>query len=184
MHIDALTKKLRAAQMARNLILVGFAASLGVNVLLSIRLSAENTQVVLVPTRVGDGIIARGGIDVRHMEAIALDAVYAMYNISPNTVRYGRDVIERVSAVQQRARLLDQYDDVADDIRQRRISTVFRPVKLTHDLGRLQVHVEGMLATYLNTVEVSEVPRVITLSFTEEAASVRLSQMQIKAPEE
>lgn len=183
MHIDALTKKLRAAQMARNLLLIGIGLSLTVNVLLSIRLSAESTQVVLVPTRVADGIVARGGVDVRHMESIALDAVYAMYNISPATVRYGRDVIERVSSAQQRASLLEQYDDVAEDIRQRRISTVFRPVKVTHDLGRLQVTVEGRLSTYLNTVEVSDVPRKIVLTFSEEAASVRLSQMQLQQQE-
>lgn len=180
MHIDALTRKLKSAQMARNALLIGVGLSLTTNVLLSLRLSADSTQVVLVPTRVGDGVVARGSVDVRHMESIALDAVYAMYNISPGTIRYGRDVIERVASAQQRARLLEQYDDVAEDIRLRRISTVFRPVKITHDLGRLQVTVEGRLSTYLNTVEVSDAPRTIVLTFSEEAASVRLSQIELQ----
>ncbi len=103
---------------------------------------------MLIPSRVSDGMVARGAADVRYIEALSLDAVYAMYTVSPATIRYGRDVIERISAAEDRARLLDAYDDIADDIKLRRISTVFRPEKIEHNLPRLQIVVEGMLSTY------------------------------------
>ena len=76
--------------------------------------------------------------------------------------------------------MLDSYDDIAEDIRLRRISTVFRPEKIEHNLSRLQITVEGTLATYLDTTEVSNTRRRILLTFVEEGSSIRLSRMELQ----
>ena len=47
---------------------------------------------MLVPSRVSDGMVAVGAVDARFVEALALDAVYAFYNVSPETASYGRRV--------------------------------------------------------------------------------------------
>lgn len=180
MNFDSLSRKMKAAQRARNGLAVVLAVSITANLLLSYHISQENTQVVLIPSKVSDGMVARGGADIRYIEALSLDAVYAMYTVSPGTIRYGRDVIERIAAAQDRARLLDSYDDIAEDIRLRRISTVFRPEKIEHNLARLQITVEGTLATYLDTTEVSNTRRRIMLTFVEEGSSIRLSRMELQ----
>ncbi|PTE20586.1 hypothetical protein C5F48_16785 [Cereibacter changlensis JA139] len=179
MTFDTLKKKLYGAQRARNVLAVLLAVAIFGNVLQSWKISQESTQVVLIPSRVSDGMVARGAADIRYLEAVTLDAVYAMYTISPNTVSYGRNVIERVAAAQDRAHLLDLYDDIAEDIRLRRISTVFRPEKFEHNLERLQVAVTGTLATYLDTTEVSTGPRKILLTYVEEGSSIRLSRVEL-----
>ncbi|MPL92162.1 hypothetical protein SDC9_38259 [bioreactor metagenome] len=179
MDFSTLNRKYRQAKTARNGLAFVLAACLGIIFMLSFRISQENTQVVLIPSRVSDGMVARGAADIRYIEALSLDAVYAMYTISPNTVRYGREVIERISSAADRARLLDAYDDIADDIKLRRISTIFRPEKIEHNLGRLQVFVQGSLATYLDTTEVSSNPRRIMLTFVEEGSSTRLSRIEL-----
>lgn len=179
MDFATLSRKMKAAQKARNALALLLAISVAGNFLQSYRISQENTQVVLIPSRVSDGMVARGAADIRYIEALGLDAVYAMYTISPGTVRYGRDVIERIAAAQDRARLLESYDDIAKDIRLRRISTVFRPERIEHNLARLQIVVQGNLATYLDTTEVSNGPRRIQLSFVEEGSSIRLSRMEL-----
>ncbi len=107
-----------------------------------------------------------------------------MYTVSPETVKYGRTVIERISAAQDRARLLDAYDDIADDIRLRRISTVFRPEKIEHRMDQLQVVVTGNLATYLDTSEVNNSRRKILLTYVEEGSSIRLSRVELMENEE
>lgn len=179
MNFDTLSRKMKAAQMARNVLAVLLSVSVTGNALQSWRIAQENTQVVIIPSRVSDGMVARGAADIRYIEAVALDAVYAMYTVSPQTLSYGRTVIERVSAAADRARLLEQYDSVADDIRLRRISTVYRPEKIEHNLERLQVAVVGSLATYLDTTEITTAPRRILLTFVEEGASIRLSRVEL-----
>lgn len=179
MNFETLTGKMKGAQRARNALAMVLGVSIGANLLLSYRISQENTQVVLIPSRVSDGMVARGAVDVRYIEALSLDAVYAMYTVSPATVTYGRGVIERLASGEDRGRLLESFDDVAQDIRLRRISTVFRPEKIEHNLGRLQITVVGSLATYLDTTQVSAVPRRILLTFVEEGSSIRLSRMEL-----
>lgn len=184
MNFDTLKKKMYAAQRARNVLVVMLAVSITGNTFQSWKMSQESTQVVLIPTRVSDGMVARGAADIRYIEAVTLDAVYAMYTVSPETVKYGRTVIERISAAQDRARLLDAYDDIADDIRLRRISTVFRPEKIEHRMDQLQVVVTGNLATYLDTSEVNNSRRKILLTYVEEGSSIRLSRVELMENEE
>ncbi|ULB12352.1 type IV conjugative transfer system protein TraE (plasmid) [Cereibacter azotoformans] len=180
MDFATLSRRMKGAQRARNVVTLMLGVSIAANLLLTWRISQENTQVVLIPSRVSDGMVARGAADVRYIEALSLDAVYAMYTVSPATIRYGRDVIERIAAAEDRARLLDAYDDIADDIKLRRISTVLRPEKIEHNLPRLQIVVEGMLSTYLDTTEVSAQRRRILLTFIEEGSSIRLSRMELQ----
>ena len=184
MDFATLNRKYKQSKTARNGLAIALGVSLASNFFLSYRISQENTQVVLVPSKVSDGMVARGAADIRYIEALSLDAVYAMYTISPATVKYGRDVIERIASGADRARLLDAYDDIADDIRLRRISTIFRPEKLEHNLARLQITVQGSLATYLDTTEVSSTPRRILLTFVEEGSSTRLSRIELLESEE
>ncbi len=177
MNFQAVQKQLRHARAARNLgfglvVLLGF-----LNVALVYKVYSQSNQVILIPTSVSDGMVARGAVDKRYVEALALDAVYGLYNASPSNLRYGRTVIERLAAVASRSELLRLYDEVATDIQERDISTVFFPKQIEHNLDAKTVVVAGTLQTYLNTVLISEEPRRILLNFVTEAGSVRLSRI-------
>ena len=177
MNFQAMQRNLRTAKIGRG-VFAGIAALLlTTNALLTAKLYTTSNQVVLVPTNISDGMVARGSVDKRYLEALALDAVYGLYNASPSSLAYGRQVIERVSAISERNNLLKHYDEVSTDIREREISTVFYPQQIEHNFMNLQVVVEGSLQTYLNTVLVSVEPRRIMLTFKPEAGSVRLSKI-------
>lgn len=178
MDFPTLNKGLKNARAARNGLAIVALLMIGANVLLAIKLVQTSNQVVLVPSKISDGMVARGAVDRRYMEALALDAVYAMYTVSPHTVDYGRTVVERVSSARRRSALLDQFDDNATDIRERRISTVFFVEKLEYNFGKLQVVVMGRLGTYLETTKVHEEHREILLTFEEEGSSVRLAKVE------
>ncbi|RYG89921.1 hypothetical protein EU803_14960 [Loktanella sp. IMCC34160] len=175
MTFDKLQKSIRTARLQRNAILAVAAILLLINAALSVRLYTQTNQVVLVPTNISDGMVARGASDKRYIEALSLDAIYGLYNASPANLDYGRTVIERIAAVADRNRLLQHYDTVATDIRERDISTVFFPRRIEHNLDRLQVVIEGDLHTYLNTVQIAREERRVMLSFVAEAGSVRLA---------
>ncbi len=175
MDFPNLERALKATRTQRNFGFGLAAFLLATNGLLSIGIYSQSNQTVLVPTTIRDGMVARGAVDKRYIEALALDAIYGIYNASPANLPYGRAVIERLASVKERADLLRHYDEVATDIREREISTAFYPQKIEHNLDRLEVVVEGDLQTFLNTVMVSTEPRRILLRFVAEAGSVRLS---------
>jgi len=177
MDFQVMQKRLKSANIRNIILLSGFVLMLCSNGLLAVKIYSASNQVVLVPTSITDGMVARGAIDQRFVEAVALDAVYGLYNSSPTTLRYGRIVIERTASVKNRAGLLELYDEVAEDIRQREISTVFRPTQIEHNLDQLEVTVKGELDTYLSNVKVATERRNILLTFVIEAGSVRLSKI-------
>lgn len=179
MNFTTMEKQLLAARRSRNVLACLLAAAVMGNALLALRVMQENTQVVLVPSRISDGMVARGAVDVRYVEALALDAVNALYNLSPATVDYGRNVVERLAASGDRARLLTQFDTIGDDVRGRSISTVFRPERLERDMERLQVIIRGELTTYYNQSAVSTDARSFRLTFVAEGSSIRLSQIDL-----
>ncbi|WP_171182245.1 TraE/TraK family type IV conjugative transfer system protein [Ruegeria sp. HKCCD8929] len=145
------------------------------NAFLAIGQYYSSDQAILTPTHVRDGMVARGSVDKAYVEALALDTVYAMYNMSPNTIQYGRASLERLSGPVERAGILELYDRIAEDIRARKISTVFRPVKIEHNFEAYEVVVDGYLATYLETTQVSQEERRILVRFRPQAGSVRVS---------
>jgi len=177
MNFDAMKRQLRSARLMRNVLAASTAVMTGVAGLLAFEIATQSHQVVLIPTNVSDGMVARGAVDKRYVEALALDAVYGLYNASPESLEYGRRVIERLASVGQRNELLKHYDEVAKDISDRDISTVFRPRTIEHNLSKLEVVVDGDLETFLNTVMVKTEPRRILLSFVTEAGSVRLARI-------
>ncbi|AVX06006.1 hypothetical protein MXMO3_03503 (plasmid) [Maritalea myrionectae] len=177
MDVLVLQKRLHSAQWGRTIFVVLFAFMVAVNGLLAFKLFNTSNQVVLIPTSITDGMVARGAVDVRYLEAVALDAAYGLYNTSPNNLNYGRNVIERVSSVAHRGRLLELYDEVAKDIKKRDISTVFEPHTIEHNFDDKTLVIKGQLETYLNSKLVSTEPRWIFMSFVIEAGSVRLAKI-------
>lgn len=168
-------RQLKSVRRQRSLLAAVSLILLVVVVLLAGTMSQVQRTTVLLPSRVSDGMVAVGAVDARYVEALALDAIYAFYNASPANASYGRRVVERLSSVRDRPLLLQNFDTVANDIRQRRISTVFYVEKLELDRDALNVKATGSLATFIETERVSVEPRTVTVTFVKEAASVRLA---------
>lgn len=175
MDFDQLKTALSRTRMQRNVLGGAGVILLAANVLLALDINARSNQVILVPTNVSDGMVARGAFDKRYVESLALDAIYGLYNATPANTSYGRDVISRLSSVKDRNTLLSMYDDVSEDMKEREISTVFYPRQIEHNLDKLEVVVVGDLQTFVNTVPITSEPRRILLGFVPEAGSIRLS---------
>ena len=177
MDFQVMQGSIRRAKRVRNGLAVVAVIQLFAITGLATKLVLSSNQVILIPTSIRDGMVARGGYDKRYMEALALDSVYAMYNVSEANLAYGRSVIERVASVGDRALLLREYDAIAKDIRERSISTVFLPERVRHLTDTLEVVVEGQLQTFVETVLVKKEPRAVLIKFKREAGSARVSKI-------
>lgn len=178
MQVAVLEQKLIRLQRARNALGLVLIVMIFSNLLLAWQVLNTRSQMILVPSRVSDGMIAQGGGDVRYLESLALDAVQAMYTLSPATSDYSRSVIDRVANPTEREILLRRFDEVAEDIRKREISTVFMPEKIDHDLANLTLLVTGQFGTYLGTNKVGEERRAIRIVFAEFGGSVRIARIE------
>jgi len=139
MNFESLNRNLKAARRGRNFLGLAVVCSLVVNLLLASALNTATRTTVLVPTRISDGMVSNGNVDLRYVEAVALDAVYSFYNASPNTADYGRTAIERIASTRNRPELLEAFDDVAEDIRNRRLTTTFFVSSIEHDWTNYEV---------------------------------------------
>ncbi|WP_372574747.1 TraE/TraK family type IV conjugative transfer system protein [Ruegeria jejuensis] len=177
MNFQNLDKAYKRSRRAMIVLGGAVALLLGTNALMAAKLYSQSNQVVLVPSTVSDGMVARGAVDKRYVEAVAMDAAYAMYNSSPETVRYGRATLERLAGPAERAGILAKFDKITDDVVERKISTVFFPRKIEHNFERYEVVVEGDLATYLETTQITREDRRILIKFKPQAGSIRLASI-------
>lgn len=177
MNFPAMEKQMQLYRRSRNALTAVLAVMLATNLLLAWLLVQKTSQTILIPSRVSDGMVAQGSGDIRYLEALSLDAVQAMYTLSPATTIYSRAVIERLASPADRNKLLQLFDDTSRDIRTREISTVFLPEKIEHDMPKLTLRVTGMFATYIDTTKVTEERRVIQVVFTEFGGSVRVARI-------
>ena len=183
MTFDALDRSLRGARRSRNLFALLSMILLAVVLLLSVTLAKATRTTILVPTRVSDGMVASGTVDTRYVEALALDAVYAFYNTSPNTTDRGRTIVERLASARDRSLLLETFDTIADDIRARKITTVFFISRLETQIDGLTIDVIGNLRTFIETEAINSKPVRVRVSLVKEASSARLASMRVM-PEE
>lgn len=182
MQFPALEKRMQTYRRGRNALAAVLAVMLAANLLLAWLLVQKTSQTILIPSRVSDGMIAQGAGDIRYLEALSLDAVQAMYTLSPATTIYSRQVIERLASPADRDKLLQIFDDTSRDIRTREISTVFLPEKIEHDMPNMTLRVTGMFATYIDTTKVTEERRAIQVVFAEFGGSVRVARIERIAP--
>ena len=175
MNTIQVQQKYKSAVNQRNALFATTILQLLLMVMLVVTLMSQKTQVVLIPSRVTDGMVALGAQDNRYIEAIGLDVVYAMFNVTPSSLRHNRAVIERVTSAQQREVVLGVFDETSKDFKRRNITTAFFPVSITYELSLNRVRIEGQIKTFLNTTMVSVETKELAVYFSEEAGSYRVS---------
>ncbi|MEP2780809.1 MAG: TraE/TraK family type IV conjugative transfer system protein [Pseudoruegeria sp.] len=183
MEFSALNRNLKTARRTRNILALVSFSLLCVTLLLSLTLARTTRTTVLVPTRISDGMVASGNVDPRYVEGLALDAVYAFYNTSPETTERSRTTVERLASTRHRAKLLEAFDEIANDIRERDISTVFFVQKIQTNIRDLEITVVGNLKTFINTTEIHTRRASVKVALTREASSARLASMEVISDE-
>lgn len=178
MNQSLVANQLKFARFGRNLLAIMLVVSVVSNAALAVHISRQTNQVVLVPSRVADGMVARGSVNVQYLEQLAKDAVTSLYQLTPTTLGEGRGVIERVASGKTRSALLTHFDDIAKDIEQRKLSTVWRTNRLSTNLDALTVDVEGEFSTYVRNNFASAETRTIRVLFAPEGASARISGIE------
>lgn len=175
MNHQHLTNQYSSAKKQRNFLFALCISLCVTTVALSGVIANQSREVVLVPTRVTDGMVAFGNKDTRYMEAITLDAIYALLNISPGTFDYSKQVLMRVTTAASKADILRAFDESTKDYQKRNISTSFIPTSIEYQIHLDRVEVTGLLRTLIGSTLVSSETRTYRVSFEPEAGSYRVS---------
>lgn len=177
MDAHNLGRQLVWARRSRNVMMIFVAIGLAANLMLAVKVFNQSNQVVLVPSMVAGGMVARGTVDRSYIEALAKDAVYSLYNMTPANLHYQRQAIETLASVNDRIPLLTLFDETATDIRERKISTIFVIERIEKSPDGLEVRVIGKLRTFVEEFFSGEETRTIVVRFRPEAGSVRVSSI-------
>ena len=178
MDIIAVQRQYKSSQMQRNIIAIIALSLLLIIGVQAIALAKQRRSVVLIPSHVSDGMVAYGARDTRYIEAIALDTIYALFNVSPGSMEYSRLVLERVSAAAQREEVMKIWEKSTEDYVMRKISTTFLPHKIEYQLVSDRAVITGDLRTFIGNTMVNRVEKQIAVFFTPEAGSYRVSGIQ------
>ncbi len=173
-----LQKQFRSVQLQRNALMALIVGTLSIIFMQSIAMSRQKQSVVLVPSHVSDGMVAVGARDTRYIEAIALDTIYALFNVSQGTTEYSRNVLHRVTAADQLQEVLAIWETSIEDYQRRKISTTFLPLSIEYQLNLDRVLVRGDLRTFIGNTMVSNSEKITAVYFTQEAGSYRVSGIQ------
>lgn len=176
----AISKSLTVLKRQRFVLFCLLALSVTSTSLLTIRLQNMQPKTILVPSSIADGMVVQEALDTQYMQALAPDAVFAMYTVHASTLERGRALISRLFAPTNRLALLTQYDEVVGDIVERKISTVFEPVSAERDLNRLTITVRGYLSTFLEDMRIAREERVVQVTFQRLARSVRVISIYLQ----
>lgn len=183
MNPARLERQYRSAQLQRNALMGVLIATLAIIFMQSVAMSRQKQSVVLIPSRVTDGMVALGAFDTRYIESIAMDTIYALFNVSQGTNDYSRTVLQRVTAADQLEEVLRVWETSVQDYDRRKISTTFLPHSIKYELEQDRVLVTGDLRTFIGNVMVSNTTKVTAVYFTREAGSYRVSGIQEVNPD-
>lgn len=167
-----------AARLQRNGLFLTVLLLLAIVAMQAMALVKRENVVVLTPTIVQDGTVAYGGnVDARYIEALARDAIQSLLNVAPLTTDYPRTTLSRLAAPTYRPELLEFFDGIIQDVRKRKISTVFFLETLDTNVVTKEVFVNGRLRTYLGATEVKSDPKRYRVAFGSFNGSVRITKI-------
>jgi type IV conjugative transfer system protein TraE len=174
----------KSARLQRNFLLLTVLLLLTIVSMQAYALVKRENVVILTPTIVQDGTVAYGGnVDARYIEALARDAIQSLLNVAPLTTDYPRTTLSRLAAPTYRPELLEFFDGIIQDVRKRKISTVFFLETLDTNVFTKEVFVNGRLKTYLGATEVKSDPKRYRVAFGDFNGSVRITKISELEPE-
>lgn len=174
----------RSARIQRNVLFGIVVLLLGIVAFQAFALVKRENIVILTPTIVQDGTVAYGGdVDARYIESLARDAIQSLLNVAPATTDYPRTTLSRLAAPSYRPELLEFFDGIIQDVRKRKISTVFFLETLDTNVVAKEVFINGRLKTYLGATEVKSDQRRYRIGFGDFNGSVRITKISELEPE-
>lgn len=141
---------------------------------MALTLMKARTEVVLVPTMVGDMSITTGRPSAEYLESMTRDVASLFLNRHPNNTDYFQENILRVVD----ASVYSQMERELAASRQERIrtrtSTVFHPLSIYVDPDEAYTEIHGQLRTYVGPQEVEQAEKTFAARWTVSGLTVRL----------
>lgn len=124
--------------------------------LLSIKVYNSETTVVLVPNFFNSELkLSNKKVSDSYLEAISRDVILTMLNITPNNIKYAEDSILTLIHPSFYGQIKEQFNTLKQDIKKRKLSTVFYPSQIITNSTVLTSTITGELRTYIGKKEVS-----------------------------
>jgi len=124
--------------------------------LLTIKVFKQETTVVLVPNFFSTELkLSNKKVSDGYLEAMSRDVILTILNITPDNISYAQDSILTLIHSSSYGKIKEQFEVLKQDIKKRKVSTVFYPTQIITNSSNLTAEIEGELRTLLGKKEVN-----------------------------
>jgi conjugal transfer pilus assembly protein TraE len=127
------------------------------NLFLAIKLINKAQTTILIPSEVTDSYrFNGGGVSESYLIDRASEVAKTIFNLTPQNLDIAGETVLKMTYPESYSQIKKQLLELADLVKQRRITTVFFPTSIKANSKDLSALVEGQFNTYLGKVSTSE----------------------------
>lgn len=156
MDAESLSNRVAKHAIQRNILAIIASLSLISTVVLSFKVLFQDVEVRIVPGLGGDAMsISRSKVNHTYMEMVTRDITTSWANSVSSSEKYVRDIMMGYVCPQFEGNMSQNIFDRWEDIRRKKIQTVFHPKSIKTHPEELVASIKGRLDTWIGKLRTS-----------------------------
>jgi len=146
------------------------------NIIIGATLTLRNREIVLLPFSRGETYeISAKQVSENYLTHMAKDVWSSFLDVTPDNIDYATRNLLQIVHPKHYGQIAQSLSNLADDLKNCKISTHFIPVELKTNRDQMTVQVSGYLETYLGSTRVSRDLKSYQVIFTHSGTQLLLS---------
>ncbi|MBS0272302.1 MAG: type IV conjugative transfer system protein TraE [Proteobacteria bacterium] len=164
------------------LLILGGVLSLS-NVLLVAALICKSERTILVPPYINKTLWVEGReVSKEYLEEMGAYLSKLLLDISPSSFSYNHETLLKYATPEAYGTLKNQLLKDGEHYIQLQLSTHFKPIEVTANPKSLEVHVKGLLTSFIAGKQIRDVQESLFLQFTQRGGGILLESISGGTP--
>lgn len=182
MKFSIISKEVVTAFKQRNQIAIIAAIVAISNLVLVVFLFANKERVVLVPAQINTQMwTEKKAVSKEYLEEMSLFFAHLLFDGSPHSMNYQRDVILRNVDPAAYNRLKHKLIKEEEKYKQENLTTTFRPTKIIVNTSTLETLVSGYLTSFVGGKQMQQITDTYLIKFRYDAGRLFIKSFEAKA---
>lgn len=179
MRFSIISKEVAAAFKERNQMAIIAAVIVLSNLILVMFLFANKERVVLLPAQINTQMwTERKSVSKEYLEEMSLFFTHLLFDVSPHSMGYQRDVILRNVDPAAYNALKHKLIKEEEKYKKENLTTTFRPTKIVVNTGRLETLVTGYLTSFVGGKQIQQITDTYLIKFRYDASRLFIKSFE------
>ena len=182
MRFSVVSKEVITAFKERNQIAIIASIVAISNLVLIVLLFANKERVVVVPAQINQEMwTERKSVSKEYLEEMSLFFSHLLFDVSPHSMPYQRDVILRNVDPSVYNSLKHKLIKEEEKYRKENLTTTFRPTKLVVNTKKLETLVTGYLTSFVGGKQMQQITDTYLIKFRYDAGRLFIKSFEANA---